>query len=1241
MLLSSPLTLTFALLFSLLLANSTYGKIPEYAYTENENEYELEYGLDYDSSPAFKPGIEETDPPGNDEPRGMATNDSWQRLPNNRSFTGTNFERLLDDRSDHENATNSGGVQETATTHAHTGTMLPSTHEGQDLHPSKANTVRQSNDVSQPSGKLQPMPHLRSPQLPTITPALQLEGERQKLENQSHIGTVEKEASERSRLRPTHSFNRDDRTMDSNTGKGHHTVTTSQTAAIEPEHQASGHTWHSVAERPHETGILLRTNLSTTDEEPIATVEAEALQFSRNRPRIKTDDIQRALNAIKRQYPHGAQRATNRANNITPNVLNNNNGHIREARPQPLLGKILSGVTHVIKATKAAGTALAGLSSTDTGKVSKRPHQQLLVEQLKAIKTSDTRTSKAKVPHTKEKSIATKPSQEAIKGPDHRKSWKEIKVNGNTTSHLPRQSFSDFIDSKSHQRVQRSSSPPTFTNSRSVDYRIASHNMEALQDTDETVITNNFLFIAEKTTYVNADYISITRRINFTNLDHLLTQIAYIAQEHGKSCTHLNGYTIDTEAQWVKILTRQMNERDAFRACMDEGYFLPEVHNLEDKQTLEAFMKKHGVERVFAGVEYNSQRDDVVFNSNQETAIIPHMPICANNVVKDWRSPVYKAEWINQPWTYLLHQGTLTLCPHTDSFKEFPVCYKRASSVNHNNSITDGEICKHRQQDIETTLVEVDYAIKRLKESVDPTKPYTHTNEARPRLKREVVALIAIVGALIGLAASCTALAAVAQERPNYDQPIEDLSLNTKTVATAFDDLQADLKVYLNQQQTYDLKVREEDVLYSAFLRIVMTLQDNIIIFQNMITALQYDMVTPDLLSQSEVEEMADDIRRKDQVEIDPSLSNYHVQPVIVNGTLAIEINIPVLEQHKQATLFTVHPYPTFNDNRTKVTPDCSVEHIAVYRHSSDYTVPTDMEAEQCIDKRGTCTINSPRLLSTIDNCAAKEFFGYSVVASIKSTDNSAFFLNVNNTIYYSVPNPTVGFLYCFGNKAGPDNKMELVGKGQFKIPPGCRFESHQYGAKFDPPKELHISHRLQQLKIGLHIGEADPTHGKQVRVDIDKFMVHNITDRLIEISKPKHTSMWYTYLMPIGTILVTVFVLICCCSCGLRYRKGIQTLLRLRRRKRDRYDPQSAEIRFIPTRDEETHFIRPQPPPRPHHDQSVRPKTTTRRRQKAIRSTGRPTTKSNCSTREEEDSCISTATQIRLTKQPCQHGHP
>ena len=179
------------------------------------------------------------------------------------------------------------------------------------------------------------------------------------------------------------------------------------------------------------------------------------------------------------------------------------------------------------------------------------------------------------------------------------------------------------------------------------------------------------------------------------------------------------------------------------------------------------------------------------------------------------------------------------------------------------------------------------------------------------------MALIAIVTGLIGLAASCTALTAVAQVRPNYDRHIQDLSINTETVATAFDNLQADLKVYFNQTQTYDLKVKEEDSLYTAFLRIVMTLQDNLIIFQNTITAIQYDMVTPDLLSQTEVEEMADDIRKKDQVEIDPLLSNYPVQPVIVNGSLAIEIKIPVLEVNKQASLFSVYPYPTFNDNQT------------------------------------------------------------------------------------------------------------------------------------------------------------------------------------------------------------------------------------------------------------------------------------------------------------------------------------
>ena len=200
------------------------------------------------------------------------------------------------------------------------------------------------------------------------------------------------------------------------------------------------------------------------------------------------------------------------------------------------------------------------------------------------------------------------------------------------------------------------------------------------------------------------------------------------------------------------------------------------------------------------------------------------------------------------------------------------------------------------------------------------------------------------------------------------------------------------------------------------------------------------------------------------------------------------------------------------------------MDHIAVYRHSSDYTVPTASEAEKCIDNRGHCSVKSPRLLSTIDNCAAKEFFGYSVTKTIKLTDNSASFLNINDTIHFSVPNPTVLFLHCYGNKAGPDDKVQLQGKGQFKIPPRCRFESHQYGAKYDPTKELHVSHRLKMVKPGV-------TGGKKIITHPWEFKVKNITDRLIEISQPSHTSLWYTYLMPIGTVLTTVIVLICCCA--------------------------------------------------------------------------------------------------------------
>jgi len=670
-------------------------------------------------------------------------------------------------------------------------------------------------------------------------------------------------------------------------------------------------------------------------------------------------------------------------------------------------------------------------------------------------------------------SMAFNDSTKVNSNEDHSKD----SISHRSTGHLP--TLETTSNSKDRPRIQRAPPATTeHTNSASVDYRIATYDMEALKtQPDDTVVTSNFIFIKERTTYINADYITIVRKLNFTNLDQLLSQIDYIARQHNQTCHTLDEFTINTDAALTRILNRPMKTKQAYQACESRGYRLPEVRTAKDRQELLKYLQEHGMTRTFANVQYNAQTNEIVFNSDRKNAVTPHITFCANNDNRDIDQYTDKTK--NWPWTYLIHRGELTLCPHDPRWTQYPVCFMKATSTKHGDATTDVQVCQHRQSDIEQTQTEMEKAIIDLKNSVDIHQPFSFFKGQHNIVSRAIfTTILVVITAISALASSCAALMALAQTRPNYDQAIQDLEVNTRVVATEFDDLQKRLEIYFNQTQTYNLKVREEDVLYTSFLRIVMTLQDNLIMFQNTITAIQYDMVTPELLSPTDLEKSANDIRKRNQVEIDPHLLNYHVTPVIVDNSLAVEITIPILENQKEASLFSVHPYPTFLDNTTKVTPDCQVQHIAIYKHSSDFAVPTEQEAVHCSAPREKCTINSPKFTSNIDNCAAKEFFGKDISRNVHSTDISAFLLNVNNTIYYSVPSTFSGYFHCQSQKAGPDNTVSLSGKGHFRIPPGCRFESHDYGAEFDLPRQLHVSHSFGSIEPPFKMLERVRSHG-------------------------------------------------------------------------------------------------------------------------------------------------------------------
>jgi hypothetical protein len=80
---------------------------------------------------------------------------------------------------------------------------------------------------------------------------------------------------------------------------------------------------------------------------------------------------------------------------------------------------------------------------------------------------------------------------------------------------------------------------------------------------------------------------------------------------------------------------------------------------------------------------------------------------------------------------------------------------------------------------------------------------------------------------------------------------------------------------------------------------------------------------------------------------LDMTASNFKVTPVRLNGQLGVQVQIPLIDSTKTATLFSIVKYPVFHENQ-KFQSNCPTNHLAIHDNSLTYTILTCDEYLTC-----------------------------------------------------------------------------------------------------------------------------------------------------------------------------------------------------------------------------------------------------------------------------------------------------
>ena len=376
-----------------------------------------------------------------------------------------------------------------------------------------------------------------------------------------------------------------------------------------------------------------------------------------------------------------------------------------------------------------------------------------------------------------------------------------------------------------------------------------------------------------------------------------------------------------------------------------------------------------------------------------------------------------------------------------------------------------------------------------------------------------IVSAFSLVASILTLMASSAAETTVAST-------YEPLKVDTANVDVAMKNLDRDVHLSLTQVQTVSYQAQSEIAAYNAYLRILMSLQDNILSFQATIQALTYGQVTSQIISPVDIDILSRKLQIGGNMRLSRIPRDYIVNPVSINGTVAIQIDIPVVTKEKLVTLFAIQKYPMFRD-QLKYELDCPFSHIAIYDHSDAFHMLTKDEYRNCLAPNTHCISRVPRLTSTQGNCASDQYFNIPTAAAkhVLAPDNSPFFFTYLNQTVFAVGQETPLTFHCPENiKAGPDHEMTLLDRGIFVNPAFCSFEA--FGMRFTPPRNLHKMRSSLNEQFSVPDILVVPAIS-----DFEQMSHDDIAIRLFNMSNSSHLSTTTKWLIALSILLLLFFI--------------------------------------------------------------------------------------------------------------------
>ena len=696
------------------------------------------------------------------------------------------------------------------------------------------------------------------------------------------------------------------------------------------------------------------------------------------------------------------------------------------------------------------------------------------------------------------------------------------------------------------------------------------------------ITTRNFIYNERAKVTINSNYVNLVKPFDTTNLDELMSNLTHVETEHQGIC--LKMASLISESKYLSFGSYQKDHKNAAKFCSRRGMKLPEAHDFSETLELLGFMARHGFSEIHSGATYSRSRKNLVYSDG--TIASSNIHICDSpphepTDITYWY--YYNEQLKDAPNSFTITpQNTLRLC--TNTHEMLPVVCMRESQID-NTTKQNLEFCNAKTLDISAAVSPLKRTIFTLNESVHPnltdstdsenfdqrsgtrsqartkrhfqqlftplntldvmpnlapfnfTRGTTKSKAKRKNITRPKRAIasghlfLSFMSLVISLITYLSTTAGSAESATK----IGTLKINTQTIAGEIDNLTRNVFHALDHAQEQQFLQAASQSTYSTFLRILLTLQDSITNFQSTIQSVIYNQISPQLLSSSQLQAINSEILGRTGTPINFDRSTYMVKPVILEGSLAVQISIPLDSTQKHARLYELQPYPFFSKNQ-KYLPVCDTQFVAFYEHDNSYNILSNDEYNHCKTHPSFCVARSPKYSALVPNCGTSEIFernDHPELKHIRASDDSPFFHTSTNLTIFAVKEDTKIHFHCKHIKrVGPDMVRTLRNRGNFTNVNNCRFNTDFMSN--DAPTPILLDEKATA------ISSQFPLPGPQIFHFPDNPIKHNIpltnvTNKLINYDQVNPTLMnnhWDFKHVILITILcmATLFIIVKCC---------------------------------------------------------------------------------------------------------------